>query len=170
MDLSFIGELFGGGGAIGGILGAITPIVAQAQKRKQKREENAHEREMAKITLEETRLEQSHELAIADKEIDKAETEGELLIDQKEVDGTIEIIKGQANARGAKAWIRPVLTAYAMIIATVLSWAVFRSAGGLEAFTASEKVDMLTLIVDSAFLFATASFMFWFTARQIEKS
>lgn len=168
MDLSFIADIVGGG-AIGGVLGAITPLIAQSQKRKQKREDNAHELEMAKVTLEETQLEQSHELAIADKELDKAETEGELLIEQKEVDAQISIIEGQASAKGSKAWIRPVLTAYAMIVATVLGWAVFESAGGLEAFTASEKVEMLLLVVDSAFLFATASFMFWFTARQIDK-
>lgn len=168
MDLSFLTELFSGG-AIGGILGAITPIITQAQKRKAQKEANEFEIRMADVKLREAEMEQNHELAIADKEIDKAEKEGEILIEQKEMDAQRSIIEGQAKATGGKAWIRPVLTAYSLVIATWLGFAVFQSAGGLEAFTAPEKVEMLKLVVNSAFLFATSAFMFWFTARQIEK-
>lgn len=168
MDLSFLGDILGGS-AVGGILGAIAPIFAEAQKRKAKAQDNAHELEMAKVGLDERRLDQAHQLLVADKELDIAEAEGEIAVSMSEAQGQIEIIKGQNAATGATAWIRPFLTAYAMLLATALGWAVFDSAGGLEAFTGPEKADLVRMVVQNCFQIAFASFMFWFTARQIAK-
>ena len=168
MDLSFIADLFGGG-AIGGALGAITPLVANAQKRKQLAEDNKHELALGEIGLRELKISQDHSLLIADKQIDIAESETAGEVSLKELDIDLANVLGQSKLTGAIAWVRPALTGFLLLMLSVFTGWVIYVVGGIESLDDGELVDILRLLITALITMSMASVMFWFTARQISK-
>ena len=168
MDLSFLSDLFGGG-VIGGAIGAIAPLVANAQKRKQKAEDNKHELAVQKLGLEELKLSQDHQLLVADKNLDIAESEtaGEIAIAEIGVD--LENVRSQGKLKGAIAWVRPVLTGYLLVVLSAFSGWVLFEIGGLSEFGTPELVSVFKDLMTTFMTLGSAATLFWYTARQIDK-
>ena len=120
MILETIAGIFSSGG-LAGITGLVAGHLAKIEDRKKAELLNSHELEMTKLTIMETKLEQSHELAVADKEIDKAETEGEIEIESKEVDAFIESQKDNKYTGSGIRWVRPGIAFYLLGLATYIS-------------------------------------------------
>ena len=163
MDLSFIGDIFTSGG-LGGLIGGVTGILMKIQERKEKQADQEHERNMAALTNEQTRLEQDHELAIADKEIDKAEKEGEILIESREADAFVESQKRQPTGGGLR-WVRPLVTAYLLLLATYISARVFISTGGVDSLPGDVQSQLLIQVVNDVFFLTIMAVSWYFGAR-----
>jgi len=168
MDLSFLTDLFGGG-AIGGAIGAVAPLIANAQKRKQQAQDNEHDLEIQKLALQELEISQSHQLLVADKnlEIAESETEGEIANSELAID--LATVESQGKLSGAIAWVRPVLTGYLLIMLSIFTGWVLVEVGGFAEFGTDELVDIFRDLIKTFITLGSAAVLFWFTARQISK-
>jgi hypothetical protein len=167
MILETIAGIFSSGG-LAGITGMIAGHLAKIEDRKKAAIDQAHELEMTKLTIMETKLEQSHELAIADKEIDKAETEGEIEIESKEVDAFVASQKNNKNEGGIR-WVRPIIAGYLLVLSTYISAVVFKVTGGIESLPAQLQADLLIQIIEYVFYLTTLSVGWFFGARGTSK-
>lgn len=151
-----------GMGMIGGLVGG---VVTKITEYKAKKADNEFKLEMGRISLQETRLEQTHELAIADKEIQRAKVEGDIEVESKEVDA---FTASQKNAHKVTGWlraVRPAITGYVLIMCTVLFFAVWNTVGGLEAFDAVELKSLLDQMIEAALFLAITCVSWWFASR-----
>lgn len=167
MILESIIGIFSSSG-VAGITGLIGGHFAKIEDRKKAIVDNAHELDMTKLTLEETRLEQSHELAIADKEIDKAETEGEIEIESKEVDAFIKSQSANTSEGGIR-WVRPVIAGYLLVLSTYISVKVFQVTGGVESLPSETQAALLIEIIDYVFFLVTMAVGWFYGARGTSK-
>ena len=163
MDLGFIADIFTSSG-LGGLIGGVTSLLIKREERKERQQDQLHEIRLTKLSLAEQKLEQSHELAVINKKIDKAEVEGEIKIEGKEVDAFIASQNNQPTGGGLR-WVRPIITFYLLVMATAISIRVFAVTGGIEGLSVEKQAEMLLQIIDSIMFLATLSVSWWFAAR-----
>ena len=129
-----------------------------------KRLEYTHDVRMRKYDIDEASLEMSHQLALADKQVDIAETEGQILVESKEVDAFVESQKG-AGKNSWLTWIRASITLYILIACSALSVIVWIKVGGLSSFDPSDLKLLLKSIIDDLFYLMILCVSWWFAAR-----
>ena len=156
-------------GGMAGITGLVAGHLAKIEDRKKAVLDYDHELSMANITLDETRLEQAHELLIADKEIDKAETEGEIEIESKEVDAFIESQKHNETGEGLIRWVRPSIAFYLLGLSTYIAIKVFVITGGVESLPEDLQADLLIKVIDYTFYLVTLAVGWFYGARGVSK-
>lgn len=149
---------------LGAIVGMIGGLAEKWVDTKAKALEYRHEAEMRKIDVKESELERAHELAFADKQIERAEVEGDIKIQQIDASAFVESQKSQGRSK-LLTYVRASITAFVLLAATVLSIIVWNSVGGLDAFDASQLEYLLTRIVEATLFLATTCVAWWFATR-----
>lgn len=160
--MQWLVDVFTGSG-LASIVGLAGGMVNKYFEAKAKKDQYAYELRMRKYDIEESALERSHEMAIADKNIERAKVEGEIKI------GTAEMQAFNTSQRYGQSdknwWVRPVVTFYLLITCTVLFVAVWRAVGGLTSFTNEDLVTLLDYMVRSAIYLAVMCVGWWFGSR-----
>ena len=111
----------------GGIIGVVGSWLTKREERKNIQLQFERDVKLAEIRKDEAKIEADHELALADKQIERAQVEGSVAIDQAEVEAFTEGLKEQSKTYGIKAvdgirgLMRPIITVYLLIIATLLT-------------------------------------------------
>ena len=75
--------------------------------------------------IDELKLEQLHELSMADKEMDRAKIEGGIKIEHAEVGAFSDSQRTLGNLQGALRWVRPAITGYLLIVSSILVFVVW---------------------------------------------
>ena len=168
--LESIGEIFASSG-LGAIVGAVGSWLGKREERKARQDEYAHESKMRDLDMQETQMTQAHEMAIADKEIQRAETEGQIDLDKIEASGWKESITQGFKQTGVK-WVdgirglmRPLITVYLLAIASVVTYQLSRLVGGLEALPMDEVLDMYRHVISQLIFLTATAVTWWFGSR-----
>lgn len=159
------------GGATGGIVGAGAAYMTKKLELKSLELAQNHEVIMGEQSIQELQLEQSHQLLVVDKEIDLAETEGEIATDLKETEGWIETLKSQSKPSGnskvdaIRSLMRPVITTYFLVVSSYLTYNIATLVGGLKVMPIAELVTMYTMIITQVFFLTNMTVSWWFGSR-----
>jgi hypothetical protein len=167
-------DLFATGG-FGTVVGLLGSYLTKREERKQYELDAKHKLQMAEIRFKEVELENSHEIAIASKNIERAEVEGSIKIDGIEAKAFVESVKNSHTPIGVKlvdsirGLMRPIITVYLLIVATILTFKIDDLVGGLTSL-GPEKLFALyeDVIMQVVFLTATAV-TWWFGSRPSRK-
>lgn len=151
-----------GFGAITGLIGG---IATKYIERKEKANERGYLLKSKELDIESLKLEHAHQVAIADKEIERAELEGEIKIEHAEIGAFTESQKTLGTLQGALRWVRPVITGYLLLFSTLLTVIVWDHVDGIEHFSPEELKDLLTKIVDYVLFLTVTAIAWWFGSR-----
>lgn len=162
--MDWLADIFTSGG-LGSIVGLFGGLVSKFAELKKQKAEYSYKIQMAKVSLEETKAEQTHELAIADKYIERAQVEGDLMVEAKEVDAFTESQKNAHKFVGWLAVVRPAITAYVLIACSILFAVVWKTVDGLTTFEPSELKDLLFHMIQAAVFLAVTCTSWWFASR-----
>jgi hypothetical protein len=181
-----IGSILGAvaSGASGGIFGGVLGLGQLWLKGKQEEKRAARE-------LERLKLEQAHDLALMDKEAERARLEANIALDKADLANLGETVRGQdaeikamnTTLKGAWPWvrslaallftgvtviqktIRPALT----VALVVCTWYIFGRVqalvGGLPELPAGELMAIYKYIIYSILSLTGTAVAFWFTTR-----
>lgn len=157
-------------GGTGAIVGLIGSIAAKWLDLKVLKEKLTVEVKMAEIRTRELELEQSHALALADKEIDKAEVEGKITLDVAEMQAFAESQKAQAIRYGGvvdsiRGLMRPVITLFLLIASTWILYLVWQMVGGLQALDQDELLALFKSQIDAMTFLTMTAVTWWFGSR-----
>lgn len=165
-----IGEIFASSG-LGAIVGAVGSWLGKREERKARQDEYAHESKMRDMDMQETKITQAHEMAVADKEIQRAETEGQIALEAVEGEGWKESITQGFKQTGVK-WVdgirglmRPVITVYLLAIASVVAFQLSRLVGGLDALPMDEVLSMYRHVISQLIFLTATAVTWWFGSR-----
>lgn len=156
-----------GAGAITGLIGALATKFLEYKTLGRKLE---YEAKMAEIRVREANDERAHELALADKEIERAQVEGEIQRDVAEMQAFTESQKTQAVKYGGwvdsvRAMVRPFVAFYLLIACTILTVILWRMVGGLEALPKEQVIGLFDHAIKSLFYLATTAVLWYYGAR-----
>jgi hypothetical protein len=159
----------------GAILGTVGAFFTRAQETKKQKLDHDFQIAMAKLNLEESKLDREHELAIADKERKQAETEGEIskeLIDAESFKESVissRVKSGIKIIDGIRALMRPVIAIYLLVISTMVAIDISLVVGGIDSFDHDKLFILYSgIISDLSFLTMTAV-TWWFGTRNINR-
>lgn len=170
MGISSVVDIFSSGG-LGAIVGAAGGIASKWQELKLKKLELQDKIAMARIRKGEAESEQSHELAMADKKMERAQTEGAIQAELKAGDAFIESIKDASKSTGIpiidgiKGLMRPVITSLLLITTIWLMWEIWDKVGGLDSLGQTDLVDLFKTIVNQV-VFLTVMAVSWYYAAR----
>ncbi|MDH5182470.1 MAG: hypothetical protein OEX12_01150 [Gammaproteobacteria bacterium] len=162
--MDWLVDIFSGSG-FGAVTGLVGGLLSKFTELKAKKAEFSFNLRMAELSLKESMMEHNHELAIADKHLERAQVEGELQVERAEVGAFTESIKNANNVTGFLRYVRPAITAYILIGSTFLFGVVWTKVGGLEAFSASELNDLLKDMIQAVLFLAITTTSWWFASR-----
>jgi type III secretory pathway component EscV len=162
-------------GGFGAIIGGIGSIFTRIEERKAKKDQYEHELNMAKISLEESKLDRQHELDMADKERIKTELEGEIEAKKQDYQALIESMKDAFKPTGIK-WVdavrslmRPLITTFLLVVSTIIAIQVFRYTKGLDALSPNEVLEMYKDLIANINFLTNIAVTWWFGTRPTTK-
>lgn len=165
-----LADLFASSG-LGAIVGLLGSWLTKREERRNLELKLTHDIKMADIRKQEAAFEFEHELAMADKQVERAQAEGEIARDVAEMDAFREGLKEQQLIYKIK-WVdairglmRPVITIYLLLLATLVATKIGSITGGLGAL---DKTVMETLYSDTIaqiFFLVTTAVTWWFGSR-----
>jgi len=150
----------------GGIIGVVGSWLTKREERKNIQLQFERDVKLAEIRKDEAKIEADHELAIADKQIERSEVEGSIAVGQAELGAFTEGLKEQDKTYGIKlvdgirGLMRPIITVYLLIIATLLTLKINQLVGGLDSLEMSHLKDIYDSVIDQM-LFLTATAVTW---------
>ncbi len=155
-----------GFGAITGLIGSIATKVMEYKTLGRKLE---YDVQMAEIRQREVEAEQSHELAMADKQMERAQVEGQLVVDAEEMRAFTESQKqnkvGEGPMAAVRSLVRPVVTFYLLTACTVLTYLIWKAIGGLDALPTKELVEIFRHTIYTIFFLASTAVTWYFGSR-----
>ena len=166
---SLIG-LFSTGG-MGAIIGLAGSWMTKREDRKKAELDLQREIEIGKLRLQEITAESEHELAMADKEMERAEVEGNIAIESAEIDAFTESLKAQAKSTGivfvdaVRGMMRPLITVFLLGLSTWLAVTVHTLVGGLETISKVELFDLYEIIIQQIIFLTVTAVTWWFGSR-----
>lgn len=155
----------GGFGAVVGLVGSYLT----------KREERMIQTEMAAARLEEAKLEFSHELSMADKQMERAEVEGNLQVQEVEAGAFVESVKTASATIGItfvdaiRGLMRPVITLYLLGVATLLAIKVDDLVGGMAVFNGDQLFALYDQVIMQVIFLTATAVTWWFGSRPAGK-
>ena len=155
----------------GVLAGGIFTFLDKREERKTREMSNLHEEKMAKIDADRDAADQAHSLALADKQMDLATVEGQIAADVQQ--GEIRQATVEAQARpsghpvidGILRFVRPLITAYLLVVVTIIGVDLHELTGGLESLPPSDVFDLYTHIVYQVVFLAVTATTWWFGSR-----
>lgn len=161
--MNFLVDIFSSAG-LSSIVGLAGGIIQKFVDLKAKRLEYDHDVRMRNQDIAEAKLEMSHQLSMADKQMDIAEVEGEIQIESKEVDAFVESQK----SAGKNSWltfIRAGITIFILVVCTVITIIIWNKVGGINSFPADELPLLFNSIIKDLFYLLVMCVSWWFAAR-----
>ena len=157
----------GGMGAIVGLAGSIAVKWLEYKTLGQKL---AFEKSMALIRMKEAEMEMTHALALADKQMEIAQVEGEIQKDVAEMAAFAESQKAGQQMYGGwvdklRGAMRPSITIYLLIVTTALTAMLWNTLGGLETMPVDKLQDLFVYLVYSAVFLTLTATTWWFGSR-----
>lgn len=149
---------------LGSIIGLAGGLITKKLELRAKKQELEFQIKMRDLDLREGEQERSHEIAMADKHMERAQVEGDIQIEAKEVEGFVESQKSN-KVEGALRWVRPIITGYLLIMSSVLFVVVWIRVGGLENISKADLVDMLLLMINAVIFLTVTCVSWWFGSR-----
>lgn len=155
----------------GGIIGVVGSWLTKREERKNIQLQFERDIKLAEIRKDEAKIEAEHELAIADMQIERAQVEGSVAIDQAKVEAFAEGLKEQRKTYGIKAvdgirgLMRPLITIYLLIIATLLTLKINQLVGGLDSLEISHLKDIYDSVIDQMLFLTATAVTWWFGSR-----
>lgn len=125
----------------------------------------AHDVKMAEIEAKTLELEQSHELLMADKQMERAKVEGDIKVQQAEIGAFAASYDYAKGEQGWLRWVRPAITFYVLLWATVLCWNIWVENSGLDGFDQIELKGLLVATVDTVTYLLVMCISWWFGSR-----
>jgi hypothetical protein len=172
LRIHFMGTLisFLGSGAFGSLLGSAFAWLNRREERAAQKDKFAHDEAMAK-------LENDQQIAMANKAIEQTTETGKQVVAAKEADAFTESQKAANTAAVSSSptlsairdvlngIVRPVVTLYTLVLATVLSFQIARLVGGLGSLDHAALVTMYAGVIDQIFFLTNLTVSWWFGAR-----
>ena len=152
-------------GGVGSIIGLLGGLVSKFTEVKQQKQEYLFQLKKMELGIRESELEHTHEIAMADKGIERAQVEGAIQVEGKEVDAFTASIKTANDVSGWLRAVRPAITFYLLLASTTLFAVVWTKVDGLSSFTFEELGDMLRSMIDSAIFLTITGVSWWFASR-----
>lgn len=155
----------------GGIIGVVGSWLTKREERKNIQLQFERDVKLAEIRKDEAKIEADHELALADKQIERAQVEGSVAIDQAEVEAFTEGLKEQSKTYGIKAvdgirgLMRPLITVYLLVIATLLTLKINQLVGGLDSLEMSELKGIYDNVINQMLFLTATAVTWWFGSR-----
>ena len=168
--LEAIGSIFGSG-ALGGLFGMVGSYLQKKEERKLISEQNEHNLKMAKIDLQESKLDRLHTLQLADKQIEETQVEGEIAQDVSDSNAFGESLKAHAKSTGilfvdaVKALMRPLITVYLIIVTTILYFSLSKVINGIEGLDVVVVTGLYKAIINDILFLTVTSVTWWFGSR-----
>ena len=160
-------------GGIGAVVGLIGSFATKYVEFKVLDRKLRNEKELAEIRIRELELEQSHALALADKQIDIAQAEGAIQQDIAAMDAFKESQREVSikygtwidNLRGA---MRPIITIFLMIVSVYLTWKVWLIVDGLGGMERKDVFSLFKYLIESSVFLTITAVTWWFGTRPSE--
>lgn len=168
--MSWLLELFASSG-FGGIIGTIGAYFTRKAELAKMKEQHSFELKSRDLDMKEATSERSHELSMADKQMQRAKVEGEMEERQIEAESFKETVKQAALSTGItfvdaiKGLMRPAITVYLLINTTVLTFAVGSITGGLDSIPSNELADLYKTIILQVVALTALAVSWWFGSR-----
>lgn len=160
---------FLGSSTFGSIIGSFSAWAAHREERLLAVEKNKHEQVMAQ-------LQNQQQLALADKAKEQTVVAGEQAVAKAEADA-FTASQVAANQKPAGKWaeliwsaVRPLITAYLLVIMTILGVQLGRIIGGLQSLPISEVTGLYVFIIHEACGLTGFAVSWWFGARGTSKA
>jgi hypothetical protein len=152
-------------GGVGSIVGLAGGILTKFIEYKDRRAQLSFDIQKLKYKLEELQLEQNHELAIADKQVERAKVEGEIQIESIEADAFLESQKRLGSLTGFLRFVRPAITGYLLLAYTAIFAIVWLTIGGISGFERVDLIVLLSSMINSVIFLTTMAVSWWFASR-----
>jgi len=168
--LTTLASLFASSG-FGALIGLLGSWLTKREERKNLQLKYDYDLKIAEVRKAEAAAEAAHELAMADKQIERAQVEGDIAKDIKETDAFIESLKEQTQVYGVK-WVdalrgimRPLITIYLLALATIVTLAIGKLVGGLQSLEQTELLTIYKSVINQMVFLATTAVTWWFGSR-----
>ena len=152
-------------GGVGSIIGLLGGLVSKFTEVKQQKQEYLFQLKKMELAIRESELEHSHEIAMADKGIERAQVEGEIQVEGKEVEAFTASIRTANDVSGWLRAVRPAITFYLLLASTALFAVVWSKIGGLSSFSPEELGSLLRSMIESAIFLTITGVSWWFASR-----
>ncbi|WP_246109296.1 hypothetical protein [Reinekea thalattae] len=169
--LEVIAGIFSSSG-LGAIVGLFGSWLTKREERKNLNLKYDYEVQMAQIRKSEAELEFNHELALADKHIERAQVEGDIQRDIDEMSAFTESLKEQQQmykisfVDAIRGLMRPLITVYLLVIGTYVTIKIGGYVGGIEgAMDADEMIKMYKETINQVMFLLTTAVTWWFGSR-----
>ena len=149
---------------LGSIIGLAGGLITKRLELKSLATEMKFKLEQRKLDLQESAQERGHEIDMANKNIERAQVEGQIQVESLEVGAFTESQKN-GKVDGALRFVRPVITGYLLIMSSVLFYSVWSNVGGLTAIPKAELVEMLLMMISTAMFLTVTCTAWWFGSR-----
>lgn len=158
-------------GGLGAIVGLIGGSISRYQQYKMRKIEIQAEVSMRKMDIEESKLERQHDLDMADKQIEIAETEADIAYDQQDLTNLGESIKLATQNTGIffvdaiRGLMRPLITIFLMGLLTWLLYQIWGEIGGLDALSPDRLIAIFEHMVHQITFLGVTAVAWWFASR-----
>lgn len=157
-------------GVSGGLVGFIGSIAKGWLDYKLYTAKADHEFKMAELDMKAEAAAHAHEVAIADKQIQRAEVEGQLAAEVAAQNAFAASM--QANRVKYGGWVdqvrglmRPILTTHWSWALTLLTAIVWYDVDGMKALEAKQKVELFLILLNAVVFSSTTALGWWFGSR-----
>ena len=154
-----------GSSAFNGLVGFVGSWVSKREERKALADEYDFKIAAKKLELEEAESERSHELQMADKQMERAQVEGDIKIEHAEVGAFTESQKTVGTLQGALRLVRPIITFYLLGMTTILAVIIWNKTDGLSQFDPIELKGMMMMILQQVLSLTSMCVGWWFGSR-----
>jgi len=162
--MDWLVDIFTSGG-LGAITGLAGGLITKHIERKEKANERGFLLKKQELDLKELELEQAHETAMADKQMERAQVEGNIKIEHAEVGAFTESQKTVGKLTGFLRAVRPAITFYLLFVSTILTVIVWNRVGGLSSFTPEQLTDLLREMIATILFLTVTAVAWWFGSR-----
>lgn len=156
----------------GGIIGVVGSWLTKREERKNAQLKFDYDVKMAEIRSAEAKAEAEHELAMADKQMERAQVEGNIALGEAELSAFQESLREQSKVYGIKivdavrGLMRPLITIYLLIIATLLMTKINELVGGVgNSFSPDELIQTYKGVIDQLLFLTATAVTWWFGSR-----
>lgn len=155
----------------GVITGLVGSYLSKREERKVLELRFSHENRMAKHDLQRDIQDHAHDLDMADKNMEEATLEGQIATDISEMDNVKSTIISQSKSSGNKVidgilrFVRPVITAYLLVICTVLAFHLHKLTGGLAMLSTEQVFGLYSYILYQMVFLTVTAVAWWFGSR-----
>ena len=158
------------GGATGGIVGVVGGLFRAWLDVRAMALRNEHEFKLRQLDASLEAAQQRHELAMADKQAERAQVEGIIQRDVSELQAFTTSLQEHAQRYGGwvdqvRGVMRPAITTYLLIALTVWTALVWTKFGGLQQFDPFDLEVMLRQLINTWVFLATGAVGWWYASR-----